>query len=296
MRRELPQYLRTGILHGKTLLRTEKILEEYRLNTICSSAKCPNRGKCYSRATVTFLIMGDICTRNCRFCAVTKGVPKPLESWEPKRIAEAVKELGLKYDVITSVTRDDLEDGGASHFAKTIREIRWAASEGGEPRQGRENPRAKIEVLIPDFQGSVESLKIVLDARPDVLSHNLETVPRLYKIVRPKADYKRSLQILLMSKVINPKIPTKSGLMLGLGESRKEIIEVMEDLRKVECDLLTLGHYLAPSENHLPIARFVLPEEFKILKKEALKLSFKGVVSEPLARSSYKASELFKTI
>jgi len=284
MRRNFPQWLKTGILHGKTLLKTEGLLEQYGLNTICTSAKCPNRGECYAKSTATFLIMGDTCTRNCRFCAVQKGIPKSLESEEPKKIAEVVKGLGLKYVVITSVTRDDLEDGGASHFARVIREIRW------------ENPEVKVEVLIPDFQGSAEALKIVLDARPDVLNHNLETVPRLYRTVRPKADYKRSLQILLMSKVINPKIPTKSGLMLGLGESKEEIIEVMEDLRKIECDFLTLGQYLAPSKNHLPIKRYVLPEEFEMLKEIALKLGFKGVASGPLVRSSYKASELFKTI
>jgi len=283
MREKLPDWFTKEIVRGKKYFQVIETLKELNLNTVCEKARCPNRGECCARGTAAFLIMGNVCARFCRFCAVQKGVPKPLEKDEPKRIAEAIGKLGLKYAVITSVTRDDLEDDGASHFARTIREIRW------------ENPLVKIEVLIPDFQGSTQALKIVLDARPDVLNHNLETAPRLYRTVRPKADYKKSLQVLLFSKIIEPKILTKSGLMLGLGETREEILEVLKDLRENECDFLTLGQYLAPSKKHLPVKRFVAPEEFENLKKEALNLGFKAVAAGPLVRSSYLADRLFNS-
>lgn len=300
----LPSYLKKPIYCGKNLFRVEKILQTLGLETVCQEAHCPNLGECWSQGTATFLILGKYCTRNCRFCAVEKGAPLALDPEEPKKIAKAVRELGLKYVVVTSVTRDDLPDAGASHFAKVIREILWAAS--GEtslppearlaPLSGvsfrRENPQTKIEVLIPDFQGSPEALKIVVDARPDVLAHNLETVPRLYSRVRPEANYRRSLGVLAMAKIMNPHIPTKSGLMLGLGETKKEILKVLRDLRQVDCDFLTLGQYLAPSKNHLPVERFVLPKEFEKFQEISLGLGFKKVASAPLVRSSYRAREM----
>lgn len=276
----LPEYLKKKIYCGPNLFEVEKIIGERGLETVCSEARCPNRGECWASGTATFLILGKYCTRNCGFCSVEKGAPLAPDISEPKKIASAVLALKLRHVVITSVTRDDLPDGGANHFARVIREIRW------------ENPQTKIEVLIPDFKGQAEALKIVLDARPDVLAHNVETVPRLYKTVRPKANYKRSLKVLLMSKIQNPKIPTKSGMMLGLGETKKEILKAMADLRKVDCDFLTLGQYLAPSRNHLAVERFVLPEEFDELKTLALEMGFKNVASGPLVRSSYQAEKL----
>lgn len=282
MRIMLPEQLRRGRTFGKNTAKTEEIIRKLELKTVCREAKCPNREECWNSGTATFLILGKYCTRNCRFCGVEKGSPLPPDENEPRRIAKAVAELNIKYIVITSVTRDDLPDGGASHFAKVIREIRW------------ENPETKVEVLIPDFQGKTESLQIVLDARPDVLSHNIETVPRLYSKIRPKANYGRSLGIILWSKAINSKIPTKSGLMLGLGEMDREVLEALANLRDVECDFLTLGQYLSPSDKHLLVERFVLPKEFEVWKEIALGRGFKKVASAPLVRSSYLAHKFLE--
>lgn len=251
------------------------------LHTVCQEALCPNQGECFSRGTATFLILGDLCTRNCRFCAVSHGTPEPVDPQEPKRVAQAVKAMGLKYVVITSVTRDDLEDGGAGQFAATIKEIRSAV------------PDAIVEVLVPDFGGSEEALREVLQASPQVLNHNLETVPRLYPKVRPQAEYKRSLRLLETVRLLAPQISTKSGLMLGLGEEPREIEEVMEDLLGVGCRMLTLGQYLRPTREHLPVERYLPPEEFNAWRDKALQIGFSRVASGPLVRSSYNAGEMY---
>lgn len=262
------------------MFKVKELLDQLGLNTVCQNAHCPNLGECFSRGTATFMIMGDVCTRNCGFCAVEKGGSGPLDPGEPVRVARAAKELGLSHVVVTSVTRDDLPDGGANHFVETIHAIRQVL------------PSAKVEVLIPDFKGSLRDLKRVVEARPDVLNHNLETVPRLYPWVRPQADYSRSLEVLGAAKRFDEAIITKSGLMLGLSEEKVEVLDTMEDLRSVGCDLLTLGQYLAPSEDHLPVARFVPPEEFQELKLKGEKMGFLGVASAPLVRSSYRAGEM----
>ncbi len=256
------------------------LLDGLKLHTICESALCPNAAECFSRKTATFLILGDICTRNCTFCAVKKGKPEAVDEEEPEHLLQAVESLGLKYVVLTSVTRDDLDDGGASHFARTIRLL-------------KEKMGVMVEVLIPDFLGSDKSLKMVISAHPEVINHNIETVPRLYHEVRPKADYKRSLELLLKVKRLEPEIVTKSGLMLGLGERREEILQVMQDLREVGCELLTLGQYLRPSPKHHPVARFVPPEEFEEYRAIGKKMGFTEVASAPLVRSSFKAAQLY---
>lgn len=259
------------------------LLGKLALHTVCQSAKCPNLPECFSRGTATFMILGDICTRNCRFCAVEKGMPRPLDPEEPHRVAQAAQALGLSHVVVTSVSRDDLPDGGAEHFAATIRAIRRALPEAG------------VEVLIPDFKGDLDALRTVVEAGPDVLNHNLETVPRLYPRVRPQADYRRSLKVLKVAKEFDGTLLTKSGLMLGLGEEKGEILKVMEDLRRVGCDLLTLGQYLAPSEEHHPVIRFIPPEEFDKLKLKGEEMGFSKIASGPPVRSSYQAGEmLFK--
>lgn len=260
---------------------TCSLLERFGLHTVCQSAHCPNIGECFSRGTATFMILGNICTRNCRFCAVETGFPSPPPPEEPFRVAQAVKEMGLKYAVITSVTRDDLPDGGADHFYRTIKEVK------------RFNPEVKVEVLIPDFKGEEAGLRRVLSAKPEVLNHNLETVPRLYPEVRPGADYLRSLALLRKVKEIAPHVLTKSGLMLGLGEEGEEVIRVMEDLRDGECDLLTLGQYLQPSPRHLPVHKYLTPEEFDEYKRIGEKMGL-GVASGPFVRSSYRAGFLYQ--
>jgi lipoic acid synthetase len=249
------------------------------LRTVCQEANCPNRSHCFDSGTATFLILGDVCTRGCGFCNVKRGVPLPVDEDEPKRIAEAVRIMELEYAVITSVTRDDLEDGGAFMFAQTIREIK------------QRMPGCKVEVLIPDFAGSIQSLKTVLSASPDVLNHNLETVRRLYLKVRKGADYQRSLELLSNAKKIDRSIITKSGMMVGLGESQEEIVELMKDLRRAGCELLTIGQYLSPSENHLPVSKFYHPDEFSELKIIGERMGFKHVESGPVVRSSYHAKE-----
>jgi len=262
----------------------EQLLDGLSLHTICQSAHCPNVGECFSRKTATFLILGNICTRRCTFCAVEKGHPLPVDEAEPRHLLEAAEKLNLSYIVITSVTRDDLADGGASQFAKVINLLR-------ENRSG-----AIVEVLIPDFRGSAEALKLVVEARPQVINHNVETVPRLYPKVRPGADYSRSLELLFMVKNLNPGIITKSGLMLGLGETREEVVEVMKDLREANCGLLTLGQYLQPSARHHPVIRFVPPEEFTRYRDIGREMGFIDVAAAPLVRSSFKAAELYAKV
>jgi len=262
--------------------KTENLLEQLRLHTVCESAQCPNQGKCFTEGTATFLLLGNICTRNCSFCAVNHGLPQLVDEEESCRISQAIKILKLNHVVLTSVTRDDLPDGGASQFVKTIIAVR------------EENPGVTIEVLIPDFKGSAEVLKLVLDEKPEVLNHNLETVPRLYPKVRPQADYQCSLRLLRRVKEYQTPCFTKSGLMVGLGESYKEVIAVMRDLRNVDCDFLTIGQYLRPSFNHHPIIRHVSQEEFESYRKVGERMGFKAIFSSRLVRSSFMAGEFFK--
>ncbi len=280
-----PLWLRRKLPDQEALQKMRALLQRYGLNTVCEGALCPNRGECFRQGTATFLILGRTCTRSCTFCAIpSEERPPAPDPEEPQRIFEAVSELGLTHVVVTSVTRDDLEDGGASHFAKTVRALK------------RTESTIVVEVLIPDFQGSFESLKIVADSGPDIVNHNLETVPRLYPEVRPQADYRRSLHLLKTVKEIDPGRVTKSGLMLGLGEQRDEVLEVMSDLRKISCDLLTLGQYLQPSGRHHPVVRYIPPEEFEDLRCAGEKMGFKAVFSAPLVRSSFHAAEVFKKI
>jgi lipoic acid synthetase len=259
----------------------ERLLGDLGLHTICESALCPNIGECFSRKTATFLILGNVCTRNCRYCGVEKGSPLPVDVQEPQNILEAVERLDLRYVVVTSVTRDDLADGGASQFAAVINTIRAKRSE------------TLVEVLVPDFLGSPEALRAVVEARPHVINHNVETVPRLYRNVRPKADYARSVELLYAVKEHDPEIVTKSGLMVGLGETKREVVEVMNDLREAGCDLLTIGQYLQPSPGHCPVARYVHPDEFAEYGRIGREMGFVEVASAPLVRSSFHAAELY---
>jgi lipoic acid synthetase len=275
-----PPWLRRKLPTGPTYEKVRKLLKESWLHTVCQEAQCPNIWECFSRQTATFLIMGPRCTRDCRFCSVAHGPQEPPDPGEPFRVAEAVKRLGLEYVVVTSVTRDDLADGGAGFFEETVREIHNAV------------PDARVEVLIPDFLGNADSLRLVLEAGISVLNHNLETVPRLYSSVRPGADYKRSLDLLRRVKIYSPRLPAKSGLMLGLGESPEEILKTLQDLRNAGCDLLTLGQYLQPTREHLPVERFISPEEFDNWRRTAIKMGFSEVASGPFVRSSYHAKEL----
>jgi lipoic acid synthetase len=255
------------------------LMREQSLHTVCESARCPNIGECWSSRTATFLILGEVCTRRCAFCAVTSGTPEGCDTDEPRRVAEAVAALGLKYAVVTSVTRDDLPDGGAAIFAATIRAIH-------DLRSG-----CRVEVLIPDFAGSEPALAQVVEAAPDVLNHNIETVPRLYSLVRPQADYRRSLELLAHAKAINPQQTTKSGLMLGLGEETAEVEASLRDLRAHGCDIATIGQYLRPSADHIPIQRYAPPDEFAHLATYGQSLGFRHIESAPLVRSSYHARE-----
>ncbi len=284
MRPRLPEWFKQRIPPAGSMAQVSGLLEELHLNTVCESARCPNIGQCFSHGTATFMILGNNCTRNCTFCAVNKYPPAPLDPAEPGHVAEAVSRLKLNYVVITSVTRDDLPDGGASHFARTVEQIHHLPG------------NIKVEILVPDFAGDTTALKTVLASRPEVIAHNLETVPRLYPEVRPMADYRRSLTLLRASRAMAPHILTKSGLMLGLGETREEVLQVMGDLREAGCDLLTLGQYLAPSPQHHAIAEFITPEAFAAYEPIALQMGFSGVASAPLVRSSYKAAELFNRI
>ena len=284
MKGRLPPWFKQKIPDPTVMSSMQNLLEGLHLHTICGSARCPNIGECFSRKTATFLILGNVCTRRCTFCAVNKGEPLSVDEREPQHLLEAVKNLGLRYVVITSVTRDDLPDGGASQFVKTI-EILHQQGNG-----------VIIEVLVPDFRGSVEALRKVVEARPEVINHNLETVPRLYPEVRSGAHYRRSLKLLSQVKRMDPKIVTKSGLMLGLGETRKEVIEVMRDLREANCDLLTIGQYLRPSPKHYPVFSFVSPKEFSEYEQIGREIGFREVAFAPLVRSSYRAAELYDKV
>lgn len=271
-----PEWLKARIPGGENYTRLKSIITNHKLHTVCEEARCPNMGECWGAGTATFMILGDVCTRSCGFCAVKTGRPSPELDWdEPRRVAEAVELLGLRHAVVTSVNRDERRDGGAPIFAETIRQIRLQV------------PGCRVEVLIPDFKGDEEALNIVLDANPDILNHNVETVQRLYRIVRPQAIYERSLELLDRAK--RKGFVTKTGMMLGIGERTEEVLEVMKDLRRVNCDILTLGQYLQPTKEHLPIDRYVHPDEFRMLKEEGLKMGFRHVESGPLVRSSYHA-------
>jgi len=275
-----PEWLRVPIRSGGNLNSVKRLLKELHLNTVCEAANCPNRMECFSSRTATFMILGNICTRNCRFCDVPVGKAQAVQPDEPARLAEAVVELGLVHVVITSVTRDDLPDGGAGHFAATVQAIRTR------------KPQATIELLIPDLQGDRAALKTVLDSGPDILNHNLETIPRLYSQVRPQADYRQSLELLRAAKQLNPRVYTKSGLMVGLGEGVAEIETVMDDLRGVDCDFLTIGQYLPPSKSHFPVAEYIHPDTFKAYQRTGYQKGFAFVASAPFVRSSYKAAEM----
>ncbi|OUM94372.1 MAG: lipoyl synthase [Thermobacillus sp. ZCTH02-B1] len=274
-----PDWLRIRLATDGGYAELKSMMRAKALHTVCEEARCPNIYECWANRTATFMILGDICTRACRFCAVKTGMPTELDLAEPERVAEAAEQMGLRHCVVTSVARDDLADGGASIFAMTIRAIR------------KRLPLCSVEVLIPDFQGNWDALRVVMDAKPDILNHNIETVRRLSDKVRAKAKYDRSLELLRRAKEMRPEIPTKSGLMLGVGEEWHEILEAMDDLRAAGCDILTIGQYLQPTPNHLPVERYVHPDEFKALKEEGLKRGFRHVESGPLVRSSYHAHE-----
>jgi len=274
-----PEWLKARAPMGDNYHDLKTLARRLGLHTVCESAHCPNIGECWNHRTATFMLLGNLCTRRCGFCAVPKGRPLPIDFDEPRRVADAVEKLALKFAVVTSVNRDDDNVGGARVFAETIREIRSRV------------PGCRVEVLIPDFQGLEEPLQIVMDARPDILNHNTETVPRLYRVARSGARYERSLRLLERAKELNPAIPTKTGLMVGLGESSEELLGVFRDLAERRVDILTVGQYLRPSKDHLPVARLYPPEEFRELKEEALKMGFRHVESGPLVRSSYHAHE-----
>jgi lipoic acid synthetase len=274
-----PEWLRVRFTENEHYKDLKGMMRGLSLHTVCEEAHCPNVGECWAHRTATFMILGRICTRACRFCAVTTGVPTDVDPEEPLRVAEAAREMGLRHAVVTSVARDDLLDGGAGAFAATIQEIR------------RLNPGTTVEVLIPDFQGSADALRVVMDARPDILNHNVETVERLQRRVRAKAFYSRSLEVLRRAKAMAPGGLTKSGIMLGVGETWDEILGTLRDLRGVGCDIVTIGQYLRPSLTHLPIERYYTPEEFRALRDEGRKLGFRHVESGPLVRSSYHAHE-----
>lgn len=278
----IPPWLRIELPRDRNFSGTKDLLSDLHLNTVCQSAKCPNCWECFSRKVATFLIMGTVCTRNCAFCNITPGQTAPLEADEPARVAEAARRLGLKHVVITSVTRDDLPDGGAAHFAATIRAVREII------------PECTIEVLIPDFQGDWDALKVVLDAKPDILNHNVETVPTLYGRIRPKADYRQSLDLLAKSKELAPEIPTKSGIMVGLGETDTQIMTVLDDFAAISCDIVTIGQYMQPSREHPMVERYVTPQSFDEYAAAGTAKGIKNMFSAPLVRSSYLAEKFVK--
>ncbi len=275
----LPEYLKRPIINTETTKNVRSILKKHCLNTICENARCPNKNECYTKNTATFLIMGNVCTRNCRYCNILCEKPQPLDKGEPRNIAEAVRDLGLKYAVITSVTRDDLLDGGAGHFAECIFEIKNLT------------PEVKIEILTPDFKGDANSLNVIINAEPDVFNHNIETVSAVFKTARPQGDYNRSINILKYIKA-NSKITTKSGLMVGLGETFEQIEETLCDLKNAGCDIVTIGQYIQPSKSHLEVSKYYTPEEFELLQKLAEKAGIKHYQINPLVRSSYRAADM----
>jgi len=278
-----PEFLKKKIPKGGQANRVREILSCLHLTTVCENAKCPNLGECFGSQTATFMILGDTCTRNCAFCGVNHGEPKPVEADEPRRIAEGAKLLSLRHVVVTSVTRDDLKDGGASHFAAVVHAI-------------RKETDATVEILTPDFGGRRESMLTVVKAHPDIFNHNVETVPRLYPQVRPQADYRRSLDLLRIVKEEDGSILTKSGLMVGLGETFDEVVDLLRDLRGVGCEIITIGQYLRPTVDSLEIARFVTPQEFEQLEKKALELGFRAAKCGPFVRSSYQAGAVIESL
>ncbi|WP_316901543.1 lipoyl synthase [Pseudodesulfovibrio indicus] len=275
----IPPWLRIKLPSNENFSCTSGLIDDLRLNTVCQSAKCPNKWECFSRNVATFLVMGSICTRNCAFCNIEPGDLAPLDPSEPDRVAEAARRLELKHVVITSVTRDDLADGGSGHFATTILAVRQVL------------PACTVEVLIPDFQGDESALRTVLDARPDVLNHNLETVPPLYETIRPQADYRQSLAVLENAKRLAPAIPTKSGIMVGLGETDDQILAVLDDLAAIRCDIVTIGQYMQPSRRHPLVQRYVEPERFEWYAEQGKMRGIRRMHSAPLVRSSYNAAE-----
>jgi len=276
---KIPEWIKVRAHQGENYRQLKQLVRERRLHTVCEEAQCPNIFDCWERRSATFMILGDVCTRACRFCAVTSGRPTELDIGEPLRVAESVAELGLRHAVITSVDRDDLRDGGAEIFARTIRAIR------------RRSPGTSVEVLTPDFQGDREAIRIVAEARPDIFNHNTETVPRLYARIRPRAIFERSLGLLRLVKEIQPRMITKSGVMVGLGEEKEELLQVFRDMRAHSIDVLTVGQYLRPSKKHAEVVRYYRPEEFVELKQAALAMGFEHVEAGALVRSSYHADE-----
>lgn len=279
MRERLPDYLKRPIIDTDTTRNVRRILKNRCLNTVCENARCPNKNECYTKNTATFLIMGNVCTRNCRYCNISSERPKPLDEKEPLHVAEAVRDLGLKYAVLTSVTRDDLPDGGAEHFVKCVEQIRAL------------NPDTKIEILTPDFKGDTIALDKIIKVHPDVFNHNIETVKELFKMARPQGNYEVSLKVLKYMKETG-KLTTKSGLMIGLGETPLQIEETLFDLKKSSVDILTIGQYIQPTKAHLPVAKYYTPEEYEALQKLAHKVGFKYFQIGPLVRSSYRAADL----
>jgi len=276
-----PQWLRRAFPLGSTFEKTRQILQKRNLRTVCQEARCPNQWECFSKNTATFLLLGSVCTRNCRFCSVAPGEPLAEDMLEPMKVAEAAKELGLKYVVLTSVTRDDLDDGGANVFVKTIQELK------------KRIKTIRIEVLIPDFNGDENALKAIVAAQPDVISHNMETILRLYSSIRPKASYHQSLYIIQKIKELNPKIVRKTGIMLGLGETRAEVIGLLQETHNASCQFLTIGQYLQPDPKAVPVERYIPPAEFEELKTIAQHIGFQQVASGPFVRSSYEAQALY---
>jgi lipoic acid synthetase len=279
-----PDWLRVRLPVGDNYTDLKNLMRSKSLHTVCEEARCPNMGECWANRTATFMILGSVCTRSCGFCAVATGRPMALDWEEPRRVAEAVTQMGLNHVVVTSVNRDELHDGGATLFAATIRWIR------------RMNPECAVEVLTPDFKGSREALKVVMDAKPDVFNHNVETVPRLYRRVRPQAVYERSLEVLAWAKEMYPEKPTKTGFMLGLGETHDEIVALLGDIRAHNVDIVTIGQYLRPSPQHLPIERYVPPDEFREYARIGREMGFRNVYSGPLVRSSYHAWDQVKQL
>ncbi len=276
----LPSWVKTQL---KEINKTQNYFKNRKLNTVCETLRCPNRSGCYQEPTATFMIMGNICTRDCKFCNAEKGKPEPLDTSEPERVAKAVQEMSLKYVVITSPTRDDLSDGGAEHFSETVREIT------------KYNPHTLVEVLVPDFKGKRSSVEAVINSEISVFAHNIETVKKFYGTIR-KADYDRSIDILRLAKEINPEIIVKSGFMLGLGESLKEVYETLKDLKSVKCDIVTIGQYLQPSKKALPVVEYIKPEVFDEIAAAAMDMGFKAVLSGPLVRSSTRAYEIYSAV
>lgn len=279
MYKRKPDWLKVKLEHSDNFKKVQALTRSLSLNTVCTEANCPNRLECHNKGTATFMILGNTCTRNCRFCNVTSGTPTDVDPLEPIHVAEAIQKLNLRHAVITSVTRDDLVDGGASHFANVINCIR------------KLNPSTTVEVLIPDLKGNWNGLKTITDAKPEILNHNIETVPSLYSTVRPQAIYSRSLELLKMVKKLDSSILTKSGFMLGLGENDDEVISLLKDLRTYECDIVTIGQYLQPSKNHIELVEYVHPDKFNKFKDIGMDMGFRYIASAPLVRSSYNAAE-----